>query len=124
MEITNGKGVPVVMDSVGKDTFDGSLNCLSPLGTMITFGNASGTVPPVNVATLAAKGSINLTRPTLFTHIGDHATCQDMSKHLFEKVTSGEVEIKIDQRYDLDNIIEAHNALEKRLTTGATVIEI
>ena len=124
MEITNGKGVPVVMDSVGKDTFDGSLNCLSPLGTMISFGNASGTVPPVNVATLAAKGSINLTRPTLFTHIGDHATCQEMSKHLFEKVTSGEVEIKIDQRYDLDNIIEAHNALEQRLTTGATVIEI
>jgi len=124
MEITNGKGVPVVMDSVGKDTFDGSLNCLSPLGTMITFGNASGTVPPVSVSTLAAKGSINLTRPTLFTHIGDHATCQDMSKHLFQKVTSGQIKIVIDQRYKLANIIKAHNVLEQRLTTGATVIEI
>ena len=124
MEITNGKGVPVVMDSVGKDTFDNSLNCLRPLGTMITFGNASGTVPPVNVATLAAKGSINLTRPTLFTHIGDHTTCQEMAKHLFEKVTTGQVKIVIDQRYKLDNIIEAHNALEQRITTGATVLEI
>ena len=124
MEITNGKGVPVVMDSVGKDTFDGSLNCLSPIGTMITFGNASGTVPPVSVSTLAAKGSINLTRPTLFTHIGDHATCQDMSKHLFQKVTSGQIKIVIDQRYKLANIIKAHNVLEQRLTTGATVIEI
>jgi len=123
-DITAGKGVPVVMDSVGKDTFDGSLDSLSPFGTMITFGNASGKVPPIDVGILAAKGSIKLTRPTLFTHIGDHARCQSMAEHLFDKVASGQIKIIIDQHFKLSDISKAHDALESRNTTGATVLEI
>jgi len=123
-DITAGKGVPVVMDSVGKDTFDGSLDSLSPFGTMITFGNASGKVPPIDVGILAAKGSIKLTRPTLFTHIGDHARCQSMAEHLFDKVTSGQIKIIIDQHFTLSDVSKAHDALESRNTTGATVLEI
>ncbi|MFQ3354838.1 MAG: NADPH2:quinone reductase [Paracoccaceae bacterium] len=123
-DITAGQGVPVVMDSVGKDTFDGSLDSLSPFGTMITFGNASGKVPPIDVGILAAKGSIKLTRPTLFTHIGDHARCQSMAKHLFDKVTSGQIKIIIDQHFKLRDVSKAHDALEARNTTGATVLEI
>ena len=121
-QITGGKGVDVVMDSVGKDTFEGSLDCLKPLGMMITFGNASGPVPPFNLATLAAKGSLKITRPTLFSHIADHDTCQQMARELFEKVTSGAVKIAIDQRYPLAEVAEAHRALEARKTTGATVL--
>jgi NADPH2:quinone reductase len=89
---------------------------------MISFGNASGPVPPVNLATLAAKGSLKVTRPTLFTHIADHATCQGMAAHLFAKVTSGAVHIRIDQRFPLDRVADAHRALEARATTGATVL--
>ena len=123
-EITGGKGVDVVMDSVGKDTFEGSTNSLKPFGMMITFGNASGKVPPVDVGMLAAKGSIKLTRPTLFTHIADHATCQQMAQDLFEKVISGAVKIHIDQRFPLERVADAHRALEARQTTGATVLEL
>ena len=123
-EITGGKGVDVVMDSVGKDTFEGSTNSLKPLGMMISFGNASGTVPPIEVGMLAAKGSIKLTRPTLFTHIADHATCQQMARELFEKVTSGAVKIHIDQRFPLEQVADAHRALEARQTTGATILEV
>ncbi|MBR9653577.1 quinone oxidoreductase family protein [Thalassovita aquimarina] len=123
-EITGGAGVDVVMDSIGKDTFEGSTNCLKPFGMMITFGNASGKVPPVDVGMLAAKGSIKLTRPTLFTHIADHATCQQMAQDLFEKVTSGAVKIHIDQRFPLDRVADAHRALEARQTTGATILEV
>ena len=121
-EITGGRGVDVVMDSVGKDTFEGSLDCLRPLGMMISFGNASGPVPPVDLGILAAKGSLKITRPTLFTHIADHATCQQMASELFDKVTSGAVKIPVDQRYPLDQVAEAHRALEARKTTGATVL--
>ena len=78
-ELTNGKGVDVVMDGVGADTFEGSLDCLKPLGMMISFGNASGPVPPVNIGILGAKGSLKVTRPTLFTHIADYAACQGMA---------------------------------------------
>ncbi len=120
--LTGGKGVDVVMDAVGKDTFDGSLDCLRPLGMMISFGNASGPVPPFNLATLGAKGSLKITRPTLFTHISDPDACQAMAKQLFEKVVSGAVKITIDQRFPLEDVAEAHRALEGRKTTGQTVL--
>lgn len=123
-DITGGKGVDVVMDSVGKDTFDGSLDCLKPLGMMITYGNASGKVPLLDVGVLAAKGSLKITRPTLFTHIADPATCQQMARELFEKVTSGAVKIRIDQRFPLAKVADAHRALEGRKTTGATILTV
>lgn len=123
-EITGGKGVDVVMDGVGKDTFDGSLDCLKPVGMMISFGNASGPVPPVNLLTLAAKGSLQLTRCTLFTHIGDHQKCQDMARHLFAKMAAGDVKITIGQTYALDDIATAHRDLEARKTTGSTIITL
>ncbi|MCR9151887.1 MAG: quinone oxidoreductase [Rhodobacteraceae bacterium] len=121
-ELTGGRGVDAVMDSVGKDTFEGSLDCLRPLGMMISFGNASGAVPPFNIGVLGAKGSLKITRPTLFTHIADHATCQQMARELFDKVTSGAVTIRIDQRFPLAEVAEAHRALEARRTTGSTVL--
>lgn len=123
-EITAGKGVDVVMDSIGKATFEGSLNCLKPFGMMITFGNASGKVPPFDVTMLAAKGSLKITRPTIFTHIADHATCQQMARDLFEKVTTGQVSVRIDQRYPLEQVADAHRALEARKTTGATILTV
>lgn len=123
-EITGGKGVDVVMDSVGKDTFDGSLDCLRPFGMMISFGNASGKVPPFDLGVLAAKGSLKVTRQTLFTHIADHATCQQMAGELFDKVASGAVKITIDQRFPLENVAEAHRALESRQTTGQSILTL
>jgi NADPH:quinone reductase len=123
-EITGGRGVDVVMDSVGRDTFDGSLNALRPLGMMISFGSASGPVPPLDILTLSAKGSLKITRPTLFTHIADHATCQEMARRLFAKVTSGAVKIEIGQRFALDQIADAHRALEARKTTGSTILTL
>ncbi|OAN78894.1 quinone oxidoreductase [Jannaschia sp. EhC01] len=121
-ELTGGKGVDVVMDSVGADTFEGSLDCLKPLGFMISFGNASGPVPPFELAKLAQKGSLKITRPTLFAHIADHATCQQMAAELFDKVTSGAIKIRIDQRFALEDVAEAHRTLEARKTTGQTVL--
>lgn len=121
-EITGGKGVDVVMDAVGKDTFDGSLDSLKPLGMLISFGNASGPVPPFNLGILGPKGSLKVTRPTLFTHIGDHDACQAMAKHLFGKVQSGDVKLRIDQRFALQDVAKAHEELEARKTTGSTVL--
>ncbi|MDG1375761.1 MAG: quinone oxidoreductase [Yoonia sp.] len=122
--LTGGKGVDVVMDAVGKDTFEGSLNSLKPLGMMISFGNASGPVPPFDIGILGKKGSLKITRPTVFTHIGDHATCQSMAKHLGEKVLAGDVKIIIGQRFALKDVAKAHEALEARETTGSTILEI
>jgi NADPH2:quinone reductase len=122
--LTGGKGVDVVMDAVGKDTFEGSLNSLKPLGMMICFGNASGPVPPLDIGVLGKKGSLKITRPTIFTHIGDHATCQAMAKHLGDKVLSGHVKIVIGQRFALKDVAKAHEALEARQTTGSTILEI
>jgi len=122
-EITGGRGVDVVMDSVGKDTFEGSLQCLRPLGMMISFGNASGKVPPFDLGRLGGLGSLQITRPTLFTHIAEHETCQAMARDLFEMVESGKVKISIDQRFPLDQVAEAHRALEARQTVGATVLQ-
>ena len=121
-ELTGGDGVDVVMDSVGADTFEGSLDCLKPLGMMVSFGNASGPVPPFNLGILGPKGSLKITRPTLFTHIADHAACQEMARHLFGKVLRGEVKIRIDQKFPLDQVVAAHQALEARKTTGSTVL--
>ncbi|MCE8527305.1 quinone oxidoreductase [Ruegeria pomeroyi] len=123
-ELTGGKGVDVVMDSIGADTFEGSLECLKPLGMMISFGNASGPVPPISIGILGQKGSLKITRPTLFTHIADHAACQAMARRLFGKVTGGEVKIRIDQRFPLDRVADAHRALEARQTTGSTILEL
>ncbi|MBI1384136.1 MAG: NADPH:quinone reductase [Rhizobiales bacterium] len=121
-EITGGKGVKVVMDSVGKDTWDGSLDCLAPFGLMISFGNASGKVAPFDVGVLAAKGSLYLTRPTLFTHIATRERCQEMADDLFAMVTSGKVRIEIGKRHPLSAAPEAHRELEARATTGATIL--
>jgi NADPH:quinone reductase len=120
--ITKGKGVPVVYDGVGKDTFMGSLDCLSPLGMMVSFGNASGAVPPVSIGILAQKGSLFVTRPTLATYT---ATTEDLTKaarELFAVVKSGKVKIAINQTYPLSEAAQAHRDLEGRKTTGSTVL--
>ncbi|WP_417719386.1 quinone oxidoreductase family protein [Salipiger sp.] len=123
-ELTGGAGVDVVMDSVGKSTFEGSLNSLKPLGMMISFGNASGAVEAFNLGILGQKGSLKLTRPTLFTHISDHAACQEMAAMLFGKVSSGAVSIRIEQRFPLAEVAAAHRALEARKTTGQTILTL
>ncbi|WP_282127818.1 quinone oxidoreductase family protein [Roseobacter litoralis] len=123
-ELTDGKGVDVVMDAVGADTFEGSLDSLKPLGMMISFGNASGPVPPFSVGILGQKGSLKITRPTLFTHIAEHEICQAMAAQLFEKVQNGDVKIRIDQRFPLADVAEAHRALEARKTTGSTILTL
>ena len=123
-ELTGGVGVDVVMDAVGKDTFEGSINCLKPLGMFISFGNASGPVPPIDIGMLGKKGSLKITRPTLFTHIAHPETLRAMADRLFAKVTSGDVTLRIEQRFGLDDVADAHRALEARQTTGSTVIEV
>ncbi|SDG69426.1 quinone oxidoreductase family protein [Alloyangia pacifica] len=123
-ELTDGKGVDVVMDSIGASTFIGSLDCLKPLGMMISFGNASGPVEAFNLGILAQKGSLKVTRPTLFAHIADPAACQEMAAMLFGKVSSGAVKIRIDQRFPLAEVAEAHRALEARKTTGQTILTL
>lgn len=123
-EITGGKGVKVVYDSVGKDTWDKSLDCLAPFGLMASFGNASGPVPPFAPGTLAGKGSLYVTRQTLFTHISNRETTQQMADDLFEAVTSGKVDIRIEQRYPLADVARAHRDLEGRKTTGCTILTL
>ncbi|MBL8332834.1 MAG: quinone oxidoreductase [Rubrivivax sp.] len=121
-EITGGKGVKVVYDSIGKDTFEGSLNCLRPFGLLASFGNASGPVPPFAPGILGAKGSLYITRATLFTHIATREATQKMADDLFAVVQSGAVKIRIDQRYPLAQAAQAHRDLEARKTTGSTVL--
>jgi NADPH:quinone reductase len=123
-EITGGKGVKVVYDSVGKDTWDKSLDCISPFGLMASFGNASGPVPPFAPGILGAKGSLYVTRQTLFTHIATRESTQQMADDLFGIVTSGKVQIRIDQKFPLAQVREAHNALEARKTTGCTILTL
>ncbi len=123
-EITGGKGVKVVYDSVGKDTWDKSLDCLRPFGLMASFGNASGPVPPFAPGVLGAKGSIYVTRQTLFSHIATRETNQAMADDLFDVVTSGKVKIRIDQRYALEDVKQAHIDLEARKTTGCTILTL
>ncbi len=123
-EITGGKGVKVVYDSVGKDTWDKSLDCLSPFGLMASFGNASGPVAPFSPAILGPKGSIYVTRQTLFTHIATRESTQAMADDLFGVVLSGKVKIHIDQRYPLEDVQQAHRDLEARKTTGCTILTL
>lgn len=123
-EITGGEGVKVVYDSVGKDTFAGSLDCLRPFGLLASFGNGSGPVPPVNIGALGAKGSLYITRPTLFTHISTRERTQAMADDLFAVVRSGAVRIPVDQRYRLEDVQQAHRDLEARKTTGCTVLTL
>ena len=123
-EITQGAGVKVVYDSVGKDTWDGSLDCLRPFGLMASFGNASGPVPPFAPGILGAKGSLYVTRATLFTHIATREATQAMADDLFAVVQSGAVKIRIDQRYALKDVAQAHRDLEARKTTGSSVLVV
>ena len=120
--ITGGKGVPVVYDGVGKTTWDGSLDCLRPRGLMVTFGNASGAVPPVNLGILSTKGSLFVTRPTLATHIASRADLVERSNALFDVVKSGKVKIETTKRYKLAEAAQAHRDLEGRKTTGSVVL--
>lgn len=123
-EITGGKGVKAVYDSVGKDTWDKSLDCLSPFGLMASFGNASGPVAPFAPGILGPKGSLYVTRQTLFTHIATRESTQSMADDLFAAVTSGAVKIHIDQHYRLEDVQQAHRDLEARKTTGCTVLTL
>jgi NADPH2:quinone reductase len=121
-EITGGKGVPVVYDSVGKDTYMGSLDCLQPRGLLAMFGNGSGPVPPFDLGVLAAKGSLYITRPTLMTYTARREDLEAMAADLFEMIKSGKVKIEINQTYALKDAAQAHRDLEGRKTTGSTVL--
>ena len=121
-EITGGAGVPVVYDSIGKDTFTGSLDCLRPMGMMVTFGNASGPVPPVDTLELSKRGSLFLTRPTLFSYVAKRADLVQTAQELFDVVVSGKVKIEVNQTYALRDAAQAHIDLAARKTTGSTVL--
>jgi NADPH2:quinone reductase len=123
-EITGGQGVKVVYDSVGKDTFMKSLDCLRPFGLAVNFGNASGKVEPMDINVLAGKGSLYVTRPTVYTHIATREATQAMADDLFAMVSSGQVKIQIDQRYPLEQVQQAHRDLEARKTTGCTILTL
>ena len=120
--ITGGKGLPVVYDGVGKATWEGSLDCLRPRGLMVTFGNASGAVPPVNLGILSAKGSLYVTRPTLATYIATREELVERSNALFDVVKSGKVKIETTGRYKLADAAQAHRDLESRKTTGSVIL--
>lgn len=121
-KLTKGKGVPVVYDGVGKDTFMKSLDCLRPFGLMASFGNASGAVEPLNLGVLAAKGSLYVTRPTLVTYTASREDLLATARDLFRVVKSGAVKIRIDQTYALKDAGRAHADLHARKTTGSTVL--
>ncbi len=120
-EITGGAGVPVVYDSVGKDTFMDSLDCLAPLGMMVNFGSASGPPAPLDLGILAAKGSLFITRPTLMTYNAKREDLVASAEALFDVVGSGAVKIEINQRYTMKDAVQAHQDLEGRKTTGSTI---
>jgi len=120
--ITGGKGVPVVYDSVGKTTWEGTLDCLSPRGLVVSFGNASGPVAPVNLGILSTKGSLYVTRPTLATHIASRADLVERSNSLFDIVKSGKVKIETTAKYKLADAQQAHRDLESRKTTGSVIL--
>jgi len=120
--ITGGKGVPVVYDSIGKDTFPASLDCLSPRGLFVSFGNSSGPVAAFNLGVLAQKGSLYVTRPTLFSYASTATQLRAMAAELFELVTAGKIRVEARQTFALRDAAAAHRALESRATTGATVL--
>jgi len=121
-DLTDGTGVSVVYDSVGRDTFHQSLDCLRPRGLMVSFGNASGAIEPFSVAELAKRGSLYITRPTLWSYVTNRAEVEAGSKELFDLVVSGVIKIEVGQRFALKDAAEAHRALEGRRTTGSTVL--
>ena len=122
-EITNGKGVPVVYDSVGKSTFMGSLDCLRPFGLLACFGQSSGPIGPVDLGILAAKGSLYVTRPTLVTYTASRADLEMTANELFDVVKSGKVKIEINHTYPLKDAQQVHRDLEGRKTTGSIVMQ-
>ena len=121
-DITRGEGVPVVYDGVGKDTFMGSLDCLCPLGMMVSFGNASGPVPPLDLILLSQKGSLFITRPTIMSYTAKRSDLEALGAELFEMVGSGQVRIEVNQTYPLAEAAQAHRDLEARKTTGSTIL--
>ena len=122
LEINGGKKLKVVFDSIGKDTWEKSLDCIAPLGYMISFGNASGAVPPVALTTLSAKGSLYVQRPTLMTYTATRPLLEETANDLFDAVTSGKVKIEVNQRFALKDAGDSHVALAGRKTTGSTVL--
>ncbi|KND59020.1 Quinone oxidoreductase [Candidatus Burkholderia verschuerenii] len=120
-EITNGAGVPVVYDSIGKDTYVASLDCLAPLGLFVSFGNSSGPLPPIDSSEFAGRGSLFFTRPTLFSYIAKRSDLDTMAAELFDVVSSGKVKTNVRQRYALSDAAKAHEDLEARKTTGSTI---
>jgi NADPH2:quinone reductase len=121
-EITNGQGVPVVYDSIGRDTYKGSLDCLAPLGYFVSFGSASGPLPPIEAAEFSNRGSLFFTRPTLFSYMAKREWLDAMAAELFDVIGSGKVKTNIRQRYALKDVGQAHRDLEARKTTGSTVL--
>ncbi|MBH67206.1 MAG: quinone oxidoreductase [Rhodospirillaceae bacterium] len=122
LEITSGEKVPVVFDSIGKDTFEKSLDCLKPLGKMVSFGQASGPIPPVDLGVFAQKGSLTFTRPTLFHYANSKESLAAMAEDLFKVIVSNQVTVRIDQRFPLKEARAAHEALEARSTTASTIL--
>jgi NADPH2:quinone reductase len=122
MEITEGKGVPVVYDSVGMATFERSLDCLSPLGMMVSFGQSSGPVPPLDISLLGSKGSLFLTRPSLMDYMADREILLEASRRLFEMVTEQIIKISPPRKYRLEDAANAHIDIENRATTGAGIL--
>ncbi len=120
--LTDGRGVPVVYDSIGRDTFMDSLSCLRPRGLMVSYGNASGPVAPVDIGVLAKMGSLFLTRPTLFSYTAQREDLVAMGRDLFDVVVAGKVKIEVGQRYALGDAAQAHRDLEARKTTGSTIL--
>ncbi|AKU24045.1 quinone oxidoreductase [Massilia sp. NR 4-1] len=121
-ELTDGRGVSVVYDSVGKDTFLSSLDCLAPLGMMVSFGNSSGPVPPFSLLELATRGSLFVTRPTLWHYVAQREALEAAARALFGVVGSGEVKIAVNQRYNLADAAQAHRDLESRKTSGSSIL--
>ena len=121
-EITSGEGVAVVYDGVGKDTFAGSLDSLRPMGMMVSFGNASGPVPPLDLIVLSQKGSLFVTRPTLMNYTARREDLVALGSELFDVVVSGQVKIEVNQSYPLKDAAQAHRDLEARKTTGSTIL--
>ena len=121
-ELTGGRGLPVVYDSVGKDTFMASLDCLRPRGLMVSFGQSSGAVPPLDVTLLSAKGSLFLTRPSLFAYVAERADLLAAAAELFALVQAGVLRIEVNQTYPLRDAATAHRDLEGRRTTGSSVL--
>ncbi|KUY96567.1 quinone oxidoreductase [Burkholderia territorii] len=121
-DITHGAGVPVVYDSIGKDTYVGSLDCLAPLGYFVSFGNASGPLPPIDSKEFSSRGSLFFTRPTLFSYIAKRADLESAAAELFDVILSGKVKTSINQRYPLAEVGRAHADLESRKTTGSTIL--